>query len=521
MITVRTNQHSLRTKRMIGQTQNRLDNSFARLSSGTSIVNPRDDLAHFQSGLRASTKVKSSHYAVRNIASGVSIVQGVESSARELQDQVQRIRELAVQSATAAIDEDSRFALQVEVAALIEEVNFQAKSADIGGIKLLDGSAQSLNFMVGTDVGNVVRLDLKSLTAKDLGQMVREPGLDIDPTVSLLSGDLEVNGISIRGTTLTDDLYSSHEQTGSAIAKANAINASAAFTNVEATALETFVLGESIVGGTLDENNQLVVNGQRILNIDVQAGDADGKLVGAINDLYETTGILAEVDEIGALTLIADDGRNISIETTSDAAATATGLNFGLADAIVTGGALQLKSRDTVELNLVGGSTDLAIGFGSGVGKEILGMTLDTNLETATITTQDEARRTIDVADSALETLREQVSAMGALNSRLEYAMQNLTAEQFSAQQSRSQMLDVDFAKEVVELTRQSISQEAQSAVMSQANSSPESALTLLDGMSSLGFSLRGSGPSFNSGAFSTSSYFSAGKFSSGFSLFG
>ena len=416
--------------------------------------------------------------------------------------------------------QDERFALQIEVGALIEEVNLEARSADIGGIKLLDGSAKSLNFMVGTDVGNVVRLDLKSLTAKDLGRMVREPGADIDPTIDLRAGDLVINGFSIRGTALTDDFVSSHDRTGSALAKANAINASSAYTNVKATALETLVLGDAIEGGTLDENNQLILNGQRIVNVNVQSGDADGNLVRAINDLYDDTGVLAEVDEIGALTLVADDGRNISIETTSDAAAQATGLNFGAADSVVTGGALQLSSNEVVELNLTAAGVGASIGFGSGVGKELLGMTEDTFLETVTISTAEEARRTIDIADSALETLREQISEMGALNSRLEYAMQNLTTEQFSAQQSQSRMLDLDFAQEVVELTRHSISQEAQSAVMSQANSSPESALTLLDGMSSLGFSLRGVGPSFSSGAFSSSNYFSAGL-SSGFSLFG
>ena len=361
---------------------------------------------------------------------------------------------------------DERFALQVEVAALVEEVNMEANSADIGGIKLLDGSAKSLNFMVGTDVGNVVRLDLKSLTAKDLGRMVREQGADLDATTDLLAGDLVINGYSIRGTALTDDFLSSHDRTGSALAKANAINASSAYTNVQAKALETLVLGDAITGGTLDENNQLIVNGERILNVSIQSGDADGNLVRAINELYDETGVLAEVDEIGALTLVADDGRNISIETTSDAAAAATGLNFGVADSVVTGGALQLSSNQSVELEFTAAGTDAAIGFGSGVGKELLGMTEDTFLETVLITTEEEARRTIDIADSALETLRGQISEMGALNSRLEYAMHNLTTEQFSAQQSQSRMLDLDFAQEVVELTRHSISQEAQSAVM-------------------------------------------------------
>ena len=64
---------------------------------------------------------------------------------------------------------------------------------------------------ISTDVGNVVRLDLKSLTAKDLGRMVREPGADLDPTIDLLAGDLVINGYSIRGTALTDDFVSSHD----------------------------------------------------------------------------------------------------------------------------------------------------------------------------------------------------------------------------------------------------------------------------------------------------------------------
>ena len=114
------------------------------------------------------------------------------------------------------------------------------------------------------------------------------------------------------------------------------------------------------------------------------------------NDLYD--GVDVEVDEIGALTLVADDGRNISIETTFDAAAAATGL-LGVADSVVTGGALQLSSNEVVELNLTAAGVDAAIGFRFCVGKES-GMTEDTLLETVTISTAEEARD-IDIADSA------------------------------------------------------------------------------------------------------------------------
>lgn len=515
MIIVNTNLHATRAARMMGQTRTLLDRSFSRLSSGAAVTSARDNQAHFNAGLRASTKVKSTNYAVRNIASGVSLVQTAESSTRELQTNVQRIRELAVQSANGTLTDDTRFSLQIEVDALVEEINLQAKSANEGGIKLLDGSAKSLNFMVGTDGGNVIRLDLQSLKAKDLGKMVREAGFDVDSTQGLLAGDVSINGVSIRGTALTDDILSTADRTGSARAKVNAINASQNYTNVRADVLETLVLGDRIVGGQLDGTNSITINGFQITDTLVESGDASGTLVGAINSVYSQTGILAEVDEIGALTLTADDGRNIEIETSSDFAASATGLNSGFADTVVTGGAIQLVSHEQIELEINTLGMDGAIGHGTGLGINYVAFTQDTFLETVSITSQDEARRTIDIADSALDTLRKQVSGMGAMSSRLEYAMQTITTEQLTAQHTRSTMLDADFAKEVVELTRQTLSQETQSAVMAQANSSADSALTLLDGMASLGFG----GKSFGSGAFSSTGLPSLGM-GGGFSIF-
>ena len=507
---------------MFGRSKSLLDRSFSRLSTGTSVITPKDNQAHFNGGLRASTKVGSTHYAVRNIASGVSLVQTAESSTRELQTNVQRIRELAVQSANGAMPQDTRYSLQVEVDAIIDEINKISESSNVGGIKLLDGSAKSLNFMVGTDVGNVVRLDLKSMTAKDLGRMVRVGGEDIDSSVELQSGDLVINGYSIRGTSVTDDPYSTADAAGSVMAKARAINSSSEFTGVRADVLETLVLGDAIVGGQLDINNHLVINGESIIGAQVEAGDASGELVIAINAVHEKTGVTAYVDEIGALTLTADDGRNITIETTSDFAANATGLNSGFQDTVTTGGALQLVSKETVVMEYNVGGLDFGLGFGNGVGKQYLAQTEDTYLQTVEITSQEEARRTIDIADTALDTLRSQVSDMGALTSRLEYAMQTLTSEQLSAQNTRSQMLDLDFAQEVVELTRQSLAQEAQSAVMAQANTNPDSALTLLDGMASIGFGARGFSSGFGSGAFSSGSLFSrTSSLSSSFSLFG
>ena len=512
MITVKTNLNAARAGRMLGANRTLLERSFSRLSSGMAVTSARDNQAYFNAGTRAATKARSSNYAVRNIASGVSLVQTAEASTRELQQNVQRIRELAVQSANRTITDDIRHSLQVEVDALVEEINSQANSANEGGIKLLDGSAKSLNFMVGTDGGNVIRLDLKSLTAKDLGRMVREMGADVDTTVSLLAGDVAINGVSIRGTAATDDMVSTADNTGSAMAKVNAINASQHLTNVRADVLETLVLGEDVVGGQLDNTHYITINGHQITDVLVGAGDAEDTLVGAINSVYESTGVLAEVDEIGALYLRAEDGRNIEVTTSSATAAAITGLNSGFADTVVVGGAIQLSSNNQIELEYNALGMDWGIGYGAGLGTQYVSYTPDTYLETVSITSQDEARRTIDIADSALETLRGQISSMGAMSSRLEYAMQTITTEQMAATESQSNMLDVDFAQEVVELTRRTLSQETQSAVMAQANSSVGSALTLLDGMASLGFG----GRSFGSGAFS-----SGGLPKFDFSLFG
>jgi len=167
---INTNVASLNAQRNLSQSQGLLNQSLERLSTGLRINSAKDDAAGLAISERFTTQIRGLNQAVRNASDGISLAQTTESALGELTNNLQRIRELAVQSANASNSASDRAALNAEVNERVAEIDRIAKQTNFNGLKVLDGSFGSATFQVGANVGETISVSLETdVTANAIG----------------------------------------------------------------------------------------------------------------------------------------------------------------------------------------------------------------------------------------------------------------------------------------------------------------------------------------------------------------
>lgn len=465
---INTNTKSLNAIRQQNQNKKLLGLAFQKLSSGLRINSAADDAAGLAISNRFTAQTRGLNQAIRNANDGISLTQTAEGALQSVTDNLQRIRELSIQAANGTLNDADREAIQAEISQLGSEIERIGETTTFNGKKLLDGSGGPQSFQVGANSRETITVGSVDARASRLGSAAFADGTQIDPS-GIDAGELEINGVEIRATQDVDDPLSSTGNDRSAIAVAEAINDSSANTGVTAQVNATQVEGQAIQGGTLDTDNRLVINGETISGIDVNADDAQGNLVDAINSVTDRTGVVASRTEGGEIQLEAQDGRNIDIQTTGNADQI-TGLTDGTTTGTVT---LSSDEQFTIE-----GVDPLDAGLQAG----IAGVTDSRAVDTIDVTTVEGANRGIEIADRALSQVSSIRSKLGAVQNRFESTISNLSSVSENIQASNSRIRDADFAAQSANLVKQQILDQANIAVLAQANASNNSALQLLGG---------------------------------------
>jgi flagellin len=491
---INTNVLSIDAQRNLSTSQGLLATSLQRLSSGLRINSAKDDAAGLAISNRFTTQINGLNQAVRNAGDGISLAQTAESALGELTNNLQRIREIAVQAANASNSASDRAALDQEVQQRLAEVQRIASQTAFNGQKVLNGTFGNATFQVGANVGETITVGLStSMLTTQIGKTADYVGgsaynsnlaigqqgtgvnnanaLNNNVTIAVGTGQAVNVGVSAAGT-------AAGQGAGSAFAKAAAINA-ASIGGLTATADTTLELNYAT---TSTNGYALSING-----IAVQAATT-APLTGAqlatnINANSATTGVTASF--AGAvLTLNAVDGRNIDVNQTATAtegiqAATANNNSVngaftwagGSADHVAVG-SIRLSAADTITL-AGGGVADI----GYAAGSLALG---NSALNSASVTTVANANTTIGRVDAALTTVSGFRSTLGAIQNRFESTIASLQAVSENLSASRSRILDADFAAETANLTKAQILQQAGTAILAQANAAPQSVLALL-----------------------------------------
>jgi len=166
---VNTNVFSLGAQRNLSNVSTRLGGNFARLSSGLRIATASDDAAGLGISERMRAQIRSLQQAGRNAGDGVSLTQTAEGALGEVNSNLVRLRELAVQASNGTLNSGDRAVLDAEFQALVEEIDRVSGQTTFNGVNLLDGSVSSIAIQVGTESGESIDVGFEDVSAGTLG----------------------------------------------------------------------------------------------------------------------------------------------------------------------------------------------------------------------------------------------------------------------------------------------------------------------------------------------------------------
>ncbi|WP_045860449.1 flagellin N-terminal helical domain-containing protein [Teredinibacter purpureus] len=331
-LVINTNVGALNAQRQLVNSGNDMSQAMERLASGRRINTARDDAAGLAISNRMTSQIRGLGQAIRNANDGVSLIQTAEGALDEVTNILQRIRELAIQSANGIYADTDRGTLDAEVQQLKEEVDRIAKSTSFNGQPLLDGSLGDVSLQVGAEAYQIIDLSIPGFSTSSLGgssgDIVGEETAAGLTTLALFDAGaaadtLFVNDTAISdlsaGTTLNDKIAIINADLDGKGAEASAL------VNVEATAAGNGILTAGVSSITL-----AVTDGDGLAQSYVLSGTASlGELVTKIN--AETT-LDAKIDDSGKLILNADGGTSITVTDATGASGLATGVttNFSL-----------------------------------------------------------------------------------------------------------------------------------------------------------------------------------------------
>jgi flagellin len=503
MTVINTNISAVAAQNSLRTTGLNQTNAMERLSSGIRINSAKDDAAGLAISTRMTANIRGLSAAIRNANDGISLTQTAEGSLASIGDNLQRIRELAVQSANSTNNATDRAALHAEAVQLVSEIDRVAANSTFNGIKLLDGSYQdqALQVGAGNEFNDRISITIGSAKASSLGvgggssytTIVNDSST---PTAvggtALVSGALSLNGYVVGAA--NSDGVSSNDTSASAIAVAAAINAISGQSGVTATVQATKVAGASASGfATAITSGSVLINGVDIGALDAASSAAarGGQMSSAINAKSSQTGVIATFNKsTGAVDLTASDGRNIAISIVSAATPVATAAVTGLTQSVspVSGGTGLSITRSSVKLSS-SNKDGITIAGNASTGLTAAGLTAGFTQATATagagvstidLTTSAGSQTALSTLDKAINTITDMRASMGAYQNRLTASIANLEVSSMNLQASRSRILDTDYAKETTNLAKAQIIQQAATAMLAQANQSAQSVLSLL-----------------------------------------
>jgi flagellin len=461
---INTNISSMNAQRNLTTSQSSLATSLQRLSSGLRINSAKDDAAGMAISDRMTAQIRGMNQAARNANDGISLAQTAEGDLQQIGNNLQRMRELTVQSANASNSASDRAALQNEVVQLRDEIDRVSSASSFNGVKLLDGSFTSQTFQVGANNTANDRITVSSIASARTNNLGAFQGISLtNQTIGTASDTAAAQTVTIGsgsavalGTIAND-----------AKALASAINSSGvAGLNATANATSVATAAQTATAAT----GSMTINGTSInLTSTTNASTNRSGAVSAINAQSAVTGVVA-TDTGSGVSLAAADGRNITTTFT-----TVTATMFGMAAAATTGATLNVTYQAPA------GTTGNVV-FGGAFASTTAIATTGTAIAAIDVGTVGGAQTALTSIDAALSAINTSRASLGAIQNRFTSVVTSLqtSAENLSA--SRSRIEDTDFAAETANLTRGQILQQAGTAMLAQANSLPNGVLALLRG---------------------------------------
>lgn len=494
-LTINTNVMSLNAQRNLGTSQSALAKSMQRLSSGLRINSAKDDAAGLAISDRMTSQIRGLNQAARNSNDGISLAQTAEGALQETTNILQRMRELAVQSANDTNSASDRTSLQAEVNQLKQEMTRIADTTEFNGKKLLDGSLTTAQFQVGANANQTISFGISSAKASNLGNNALTTNnatadFSIERATSTAAAssanDVMAQTLTVIGKEGSQTASVASGDTAAVIA--GKINSISADTGVSATAQTTATLGGLSASGSVAFNLQ-GTNGTAIaISATVLTTDLTN-LATAISDQAGNTGITATLSaDKASITLTQASGYDIKISDMANAGAatmTLTGSEAGAttigattsSDSSTVGGEISFSSASSFNV-----TSSIAAGAGSlfSTAASASNVSALSSIDNVDITTVAGAANAIKAVDGALTQVDNMRGELGAVQNRFESTIANLSNVSENLSAARSRILDADIAQETSAMTKNNILQQAGVSILAQANQAPQLALSLL-----------------------------------------
>jgi len=490
---------ALNTYRQLNSASNAQGKSMEKLSSGLRINRAGDDAAGLAISEKMRGQIRGLDQASRNSQDGISMIQTAEGALNETHDILQRMRELAVQSANDTNTNDDRKQIQGEVDQLAKEITRISNTTEFNTQNLLAGGLNN-TFQIGANKNQDMSISVNAMDAKSLGvsRDAKAAGMSSSNTAQL-------SGVGEVGEGLSNSQYSVIVTKSVATITGTTSNVANVKSNGSGSDLT--------VGGTYtgrDDISSLQVkatgNGGAGGTVDKIQFSTDGGVTWNGSDINVSGSSATTLSGTG-ITISLDGSTPNSVGDTWTFGATAEKATAQLADAAGTttiGSAVTIKN-DQSSATIGNSSTDatLKVSFDfssltasatnntkvdiSSVGSNSATFNTDGSIATQanaaagiSVSTQDKANSAIETINKAITTVSSERSKLGAFQNRLEHTINNLNTSSENLTAAESRIRDVDMAKEMMNQTKNSILSQAAQAMLAQANQQPQGVLQLL-----------------------------------------
>ena len=438
MTVINTNVGALMARTYATKANDKMQTSMERLSSGLRINSAADDAAGLAVANKMSSQLSGIKMAIRNSQDGISLVQTAEAGMGEITNMILRMRELAVQMENGIYTSKDRDNAQLEINALLAEVDKIATNTRFNDVAVLDGSYDQ-TIRAGNTNPETIRVAIGSLKGADNAKIEQHAVEKAYKTAAQLADS-------------TKNVKTNNEMS---VLEGNSVKIdtslfSATFKEVfKADSLGTFSLAASVASGDVKEDNDAFtinaktgeITSKYIMDFDSDVSWSGGDSDPTDSDSVAVGGVIGESN---------DDGGNkvFKIEVTyTDRNNTAT--------------------TEVIKLSLLNDTVDN-------------GGTNDGGLSAIKVESQARATRAVETLDKALEEVSTAQAKLGAIQNRLSHNIDNLSKGSMLTEQSVGRIVDADFATETSELSKQQILAQAATSMLAQANQSKQSVLALL-----------------------------------------
>ena len=460
MLSVNTNISSLNAQRSLQSNSQGAAVAMERLASGKRINSAKDDAAGLAISNRLESQIKGVTQGIRNLSDATSALQVAEGGMASIENNLQRIRELAVQASNGTYSDADRSSLNSEATQLLAEVDRVASTTGFGGQSLLDGTFTNKNFNLG-NAEEELTISIDGVGAATLGvsqaeEVSRSSNFGIEDYFSTSEGQ--------ESSTISDGLvaYSTN-----VLGKSNFAPPDDSSTNKMRGAsfdFSDFFL-EQVTAATLK---------LRAIPLDDNKGEGNDKIYISYFDASGNN--LIPIYEIG---LGVDEPPNNyfnfdwQIDNRPSHPAIGYDIEINLAN---------FNSQQGSNLNLIDdlkqyGRLDVLVGDDTMV--DFFDLQVTASIPTS-ISSQAFAVETIGFVDAALANLSASIAEVGAQMNRIESAISTLQITKENSAAAKSRIVDADYAAETAKLAKYQILQQASISVLAQANSRPEMVLALL-----------------------------------------